>query len=824
MRKTLVKRTIALFFSMTLLFSAVCCLMPLKVSAAETSEEKLVSHLINVVYDDSNSMLLDNRLWWCYAKYSLEVFSAMMQDKDSMNIYYMSDGNSAPRLSNLSGDKNQQQKNITTIHNTVTNTSGTPFASIERAYGDLKKTNGYDEKWLMVITDGDSFNNRESSADIDRLISDCSANNIKVVYLAIGNALVPTENTSKGIYVYKADGQVSSGDTGILSRVTQICQRIFERPALTTATSSKLVLDVPASEIIVFAQGSNVSIGDITGTKKTLSSVAISASDKDKATINPMYVDSINIDTLNASIATFTPKTGNYITEGSYDLPISADEYVVYYKPCLDVLLELLDSKGNKVSDEYIPIGSYSLQYWLTYPDGHPKHGEKLAQNLFDVDYTLTCEVDGAVRNLTSNNVDLKEGQTTISVLAEYLNFSSSDASLKYVVEDFTINELEISLEYLQQNYRLSTLEKDNKGILVKVTQDGKPIAKTEWERFTAACGIDNPDFRIVKNDDSTFTIFPQFNDGKREGTATGDISFDITVSASNDHRMTDAGTVTATINIYDDISAAPLGVTISAQNGECDNKNFSSQNTDREVIIDWNGQYLTQEQYDALVLAVNVDDSDLTADIELNPYVEGEPTTATIRFGLATDSQGELPDSKDLQGVKKFTVDASIENEGQTSVGTATGELEIRDVRTIWEVLRDWLLYIIGLAIALFLFLGYAPIIKKYLPWRSVYTYGMGGKNSDEIMWYRNPKAIATALVPFIPVRSSATTTYTRPSITLNVTAKGGVMARCENAEELSRTKNVLIDGAICDAPTLVNLHEMGITRQNGNSITTFS
>lgn len=153
----------------------------------------------------------------------------------------------------------------------------------------MKWASGYDEKWLMVITDGDSFNNNEKSEDIDRLISDCSDNNIKIVYLAIGNALVPAENIGKGIYVYKADGQVSSGNTGILSRVTQICQRIFQRPSLTTAKSGNLVLDVPTSEIIVFAQGSNVSIGDIDGTKKTLSSVSMTAADKDKATINHAY-------------------------------------------------------------------------------------------------------------------------------------------------------------------------------------------------------------------------------------------------------------------------------------------------------------------------------------------------------------------------------------------------------------------------------------------------------------------------------------------------------------------------------------------------------
>ena len=808
---------------MTVLFSAICCLMPLKAVATETREEKLVSRLINVVYDDSNSMLLKNRLWWCYAKYSLEVFSAMMQDKDSMNVYFMSDSDSAPRLANLSGDKNQQQKNITTIHNTVTNTSGTKFASLEKAYGDLKKTNGYDEKWLMVITDGDSFTNGETSSDIDKLISDCSANNIKVVYLAIGNALVPNENTSKGIYVYKADGQVSSGDTGILSRVTQICQRIFERPALTTATSSKLVLDVPASEIIVFAQGSNVSIGDITETKKTLSSVAMSASDKDKATINPLYVNSINIDTLNASIATFTPKNKNYIAEGSYDLSISADEYVVYYKPCLDVLLELFDSKGNKVSDEYIPIGSYSLQYWLTYPNGHPKHGEMLAQNLFDVDYTLTCEVDGAVRNLTSNNVDLKEGKTTITVLAEYLNFSSSDASLKYVVEDFTINELEISLEYLQQNYCLSTLEKDNKGILVKVSQDGKPIAETEWERFTAECGIDNPDFRIVKNDDSTFTVYPQYKDGQREGTATGDISFAITVSASNDHRMTDSGTVAAAIKIYDDVSAVPLGVTIAAQTEKCDNKEFSSQNTDREVTIDWNGQYLTQEQYDALALAVEIDDSDLTAEIELNPYEEGAPTTAKIKFGLAVDPEGNYPKPEDISNkyvseIKNFKVTAEIDRDGQISAGEASETLLINDVRSFGEII-EWLLpFIIAAAIALFLFLGYAPIIKHYLPANSRYT---SGRFQTTISWYQNRKAVITSLIPFMAVRSEANITRGIENVQLKVKSQGGRKAVCTNAKELGE-QGYYLNGMKPTGPKKMNLTTLNI-RRAGNTIAQF-
>lgn len=781
-RKRIIK-TLAYVLSVIMVASSLLCVMPFSVSA-DTVEEKQVSRLINVVYDDSNSMLLDQRLWWCYAKYSMEVFSAMMQDKDNMNIYFMSDKDKAPRIANLSGDRSQQQQNIEKIHNTVTHTAGTPFSSIEKAYGDLKKAGGYDEKWLMVITDGDSFNDNETSQDIDDLIRDCAGYNIKVMYLAIGDALVPTEDTNRGIYVYKADGQVSSGETGILSRVTQICQRIFQRPNLTSTSSSKLTLDIPASEIIVFAQGSNASIGELAGTKRTLSTVSMRASDKDKATTNGSYKNNINIDTMDASIATFTPQSGGYIKEGTYDLSISADEYVVYYKPALDVVLKLLDSNGTTVEAKYIPIGSYSLSYWLTYPQGHPKYGEKLDQSLFAVDYTLSCTVDGNYRELQSANVDLQGGETTIRVVADYLNFSSSDASLKYVVEDFTIEELDVTVEYNQQDYLLSSLETDNEGLLVKVTKNGSPIPAEDWEPYTLKLSIDNPAFNITKNSDSSFLIKPAYCSTGRNDTLTGEIPFNITVSASNDHRVTDSGTCAAKINIVDDISSVMLGISIEDQDYECDNKNFASVDTSRKVTVDWNGQPLTKEQYDSLKLTATVDNSYYSARVELDPYVPGEPTTATVYFDIVKNEDGSLPAYGRLQGTKNFTVSATVEREGEISEGTASAELKVKDARTLWEILVDYWVAILIFLILLFLFLAYAPIIKRYLPLKSKY---IGGGYPHTVRWYKNATAIATLITPFVRVRSSANLQISPVSaIPLSVKAVGTKKVACTNKKEI--------------------------------------
>lgn len=814
MRNKFFVRIIAILLSLVTLLGLAAYIVPMSVSA-ETTEEDQVSRLINIVYDDSNSMLESGKLWWCYAKYSLEVFSAMMQDDDKMNIYVMSDtpnGLSNPRLT-LSGKRSEQQSNIDKIHGVVPYTRGTPFASLKKAYGDLKNDKGsYDERWMVVITDGDSFDNKENAADLDNLFNDCAGYNINVIYLAIGSALVPTENTNKGIHVYKADGNDASGNDGILSRVTQICQQIFQRPSMETAVGGKLKLDIPASEIIVFAQGANASVGNLSGAKRNIATVSMK--ENEKATTNEKWISQVKSCNLNACIATFTPSTGKYIPEGTYDLNIQAEEYIVYYKPALDVALELYDTNGNKATDKYIPIGSYSLKYWLTYPVGHPKHGEKLDQNLFSVDYSLTCTVDGVRRDLNSNNIDLGGGSTEIRVVAHYLNFSSTDASLKYVVEDFTINEIDVDIEYNQQDYRLSTLESQNEGFVVRVTKNGNPIPAAEWEPFVIKFNIDNPGFKTVKNSDSTFTVYPKYCEAGRNATATGDIEFNVTVSASNDHRVTDSGTCAAKINIYDDITSVPLGVTIDEQDTPCDNKNFADQDSSRKVTIDWNGKPLTKEQYDALALSVDIEENKYySARIELDPYVEGEPTTATVYFDLIPDENGNPPEYKKLQGTKKFNVNAAIEREGEISEGTAESELKVNDARTIWELLLDYLPIIIALLILLFLILAYAPIIKRYLPTKSRYT---SAGYPHTVRWYKNATAILTLLLPFVRVRSSATLQVNAvTSVQISVKALGSRKAVCTNRRQLEQMGYRVTQN--------INLRATAIQR-GGRNIITFS
>ena len=88
MRRTKWKiRLLSLFLILGMM---ICCGM--KTEAAPTSGQ---GRIINVVYDDSGSMVMDleSRQFierWSQAKYAMEVFSAMMSKDDVMNIYPMS--------------------------------------------------------------------------------------------------------------------------------------------------------------------------------------------------------------------------------------------------------------------------------------------------------------------------------------------------------------------------------------------------------------------------------------------------------------------------------------------------------------------------------------------------------------------------------------------------------------------------------------------------------------------------------------------------------------------------------------------------------------
>ncbi len=239
------KRILCMVISCILLL---ICTVPVGASATAY----VPTRVINVVYDDSGSMYI-NVDTWCRAKYSMEVFSAMLGDTDKMNVYYMSDyctGSSTPPRISLDGIDGSDV-NVAKIHNQKTIANNTPFNAVKKAYADLNATNA-DEKWLVILTDGEFEDGRMSSSEIDRYLASKSQD-IKVMFLGMGqNAAGITEDVANNIFYVEA-----TTNAQILSRITEICTRVFNSNKLELNVSAKTCsFDVPMAELTVFAQDS----------------------------------------------------------------------------------------------------------------------------------------------------------------------------------------------------------------------------------------------------------------------------------------------------------------------------------------------------------------------------------------------------------------------------------------------------------------------------------------------------------------------------------------------------------------------------------------
>jgi hypothetical protein len=147
------KRAFALILCATLMSVVIISL------EAQTYTTDQRSKAIHVVYDDSGSMIMDDNGSyldrWGQAKYAMEVFAAMLEERDTMRVYYMSEFDvlaggrvNAPPKHTISGSQPAGQR-VATIHNTVTRAEATPYDAVAKAYADLRN-NPAAEKWLAA--------------------------------------------------------------------------------------------------------------------------------------------------------------------------------------------------------------------------------------------------------------------------------------------------------------------------------------------------------------------------------------------------------------------------------------------------------------------------------------------------------------------------------------------------------------------------------------------------------------------------------------------------------------------------------------------------
>lgn len=490
------------FTALLSVFLVLCLVIPVQVHA-DTAEEP--TRVIHLVYDDSGSMY-DSDIW-CQAKYAIEVFAAMLGEKDLMDVYYLnqSAGSASLRLNGKDGVANNVEK----VHTSSNGSGNTEFYAVTKALEDLTTVTA-DEKWLVVLTDG-AFD--WSKDEVEEHFA-AKPDDVNVMYLGMGQAARGiTENAEKNIYYFHAK---SSKD--ILSEITEICTRIFNYNRLEVDMSTKKIsYDVPMKELKVFAQGAEVQINGIqksdgTPLQRTMEPVGVRYREESA----PGPIDR----NLVGSIATYM---GDY-DAGEYTLDVTGAETIeVYYKPNIEVAAYLKDSDGNEISDlSSIEAGEYIIEF------GFVKAGTTEAvptsKLLGNVTYEATVYNAGQEHEKkysSGDHIVITKGDLVIDVSANYLQYHTVSTKLNYSVyadKEITFTIVE-NPEYVVTSEGIET----QKPVIVKALLHGKEFTSEEWTEMGTPVGdiISETKFAmgeliIEKQDEiGIFYIFPTLGDTK---------------------------------------------------------------------------------------------------------------------------------------------------------------------------------------------------------------------------------------------------------------------------------------------------------------------
>ncbi len=401
----MMRRCLALLLALFFLLPA----LPPEISARAAEE---TSRLIHVVYDDSGSMYqydfynqdggyshTEYYDKWCRARYAMEVFAAMMEERDEMRIYLMSER--GRRTLQVNGSDLPQDR-IDRIHSMADGASGTYYETVTAAYDSLMSESGFTEKWLVILTDGDFEGSGEQewkpASELDAAFAKFAASGVRIVYLAIGEEVreMPASDPGAGIIARHAAG---SGE--ILSSVTDICNTIYERQQLPesyyTFAGNTLTLDfdIPMERIFILCQGEDAALsGEDAATFRRVSDGSVRYSEEIPARYSSSRGQIPVARDLTGALAEFV--------SASPETPIPAGQYVfslagaasvqIYCQPAVQLALRVSQD------GEEIPNGGKLLpaacSAEIFFED--PTTGEQLESGILsDAVFSGTAETGG---------------------------------------------------------------------------------------------------------------------------------------------------------------------------------------------------------------------------------------------------------------------------------------------------------------------------------------------------------------------------------------------------------------------------------------------
>lgn len=357
------KKIISMLLVVLLLIS--CVFTTTTVYASKKIES---TRAIAIVFDNSGSMYLDKKQDWCRATYAMEVFASMLNKGDTLTIYPMHPIEVEDKSYTMENpfkitDASQSAK-IRDIY--TPNAGGTPIKSIDCAAEGLKAAT-CDKKYMIVLTDGDSFDSKsanETKKMLDNRFKGYAGPEMTVMYLGVGKQTVMPSMAESEYFVKKH----AKNSEDVLSSLTEMCNMIFGRDSLPKnhIKDKKIDFDISMNKVIVFVQGKDVSGLKVTGASGEMGTKAGSAATKysEKGcgkTIDGM-IKATPDTSLQGMMVTYTD-----CAAGQYNIEFSgkATSIEVYYEPDVDLDFVFTDSEGNMVDPKELYEGDYKVSFGM---------------------------------------------------------------------------------------------------------------------------------------------------------------------------------------------------------------------------------------------------------------------------------------------------------------------------------------------------------------------------------------------------------------------------------------------------------------------------
>lgn len=560
---------------------------------------KLKTRTIHIVYDDSGSMI-DKNSSWSQAKYALEVFAAMMGENDSVVVYPMSAFSYKNKEGEKSGNWNRTislsgSMSIDDRISAIRRMNGdngvyrnTPIQTVRKAGEDLEKAGG-DEKWLLILTDGD-FDNGHSGADPSGLSTEEMNRKDEEVVKGAQEFVKETImgfSGKSGIHVYfvgfmgknvdplSAAGlsNVSGSDTfykesadktKILATITRAARTIYNLQAIPVKKSGKVVLqpDIPVSKFIVFAQGDDVETGDIQFQNQVLaaqvdrSKVEVSAATDEHPQNNDPKNRETYADNLKGEITAYSAQSSESpFPAGAYSFSCKSDTLEVYFEPGVDIQVLMHNEESGEEYNlsegvDYLEEGHYTVKVRMV----NPLTGEIIDQNSSDL--LSGCEMSAVITSekgtayyRNGDTVDVASGDIQIQGRAVFKDDSEKTSNVseihvgagglivlfgknEYLMDPLHLADSDIEIEVLDKNREpLSEEEYRNlqisAGGLQGISCVPEAGSKTGCYRICTQCGSDNG-IAAIGTSTQSLTVSAALDDNghSRVGTASAAVSF----------------------------------------------------------------------------------------------------------------------------------------------------------------------------------------------------------------------------------------------------------------------------------------------------------